>query len=847
MRALTRVALLAFACASPSFADQIVAVGAPIEVAPPVTTYNPHVAVVGVSPVDGSFVVVHDADLASGTWAIYARRFDASGRPLGSAQVNPTATSYAGEPQIAFDAAGNYAVAWDGARPSGPHLAWVRRYAADGTPASDETPVSLAASSWQAGTRLSMKPDGTLAVAWLDGDQAAAMAQVFSKEGARRYPTDITFATGQSLYGYRLSIAVDPGDGSFLVGWITNQGPSSLLGVTCGAGGGAFDALAQRFGADGQAIGSPVLLNAPEPGGVPRTGGLTLAPLGGDTFTAFWLRRPCGTPTAAAELWGRTVPAAGALEQPYVLVQPTTGGSAVVDDAGNAVVQWGAATTPTPPYTTLPFARVFDRTGAPRTDATPIPSGGSLAPAPGGGFVLAWIESVPLPNDPYGSVVRVMAQRYSVQQGQAPVVNAGNDQVVDEGASVTLHGTATGPAGMAYTWRQVAGPTVALSDAGTLSPFFTAPLVPSGVGGTQTLSFELTVSVGGLVGTASTNVVVKHVNHAPVANAGAEQAVNEGSAVTLSGTASYDPDADPIVSYVWEQTDGIPVSLEGAGTATATFEAPVLPGGFGTAAVLTFRLSVSDGERTGTASVSVRVEQVNHPPAANAGPPQTVDEGTSVALNAGGSADPDGDGIGYLWTQIGGEAVTLSDTASATPSFSAPRVDPGGATLTFRLVVTDAGGLSSQAEVSVAVKNIDDPPSCDRALALPPALWPPNHKLVPVRIVGIADPQRDHVEVRIVAVTQDEPVQGLGNGDTAPDAVLQGDKALLRVERAATGNGRVYRLHFVADDGRGESCTGAVRVFVPRSAVGLLCDLLHISRCAEPVVDDGQHYDSTRP
>ena len=87
-------------------------------------------------------------------------------------------------------------------------------------------------------------------------------------------------------------------------------------------------------------------------------------------------------------------------------------------------------------------------------------------------------------------------------------------------------------------------------------------------------------------------------------------------------------------------------------------------------------------------------------------------------------------------------------------------------------------------------------------------------------------------------VTQDEPVNGLGDGDTSPDAVLQGQGApvLLRAERAGSGNGRVYQVEFTAAYQSGESCDGTVRVEVPHSrGRGVVA------------VDDGQYYISTQP
>lgn len=70
----------------------------------------------------------------------------------------------------------------------------------------------------------------------------------------------------------------------------------------------------------------------------------------------------------------------------------------------------------------------------------------------------------------------------------------------------------------------------------------------------------------------------------------------------------------------------------------------------------------------------------------------------------------------------------------------------------------------------------------------------PNHKLVPVGIVGVTDPDNDQVTLTVTGVTQNKPVNGLGDGDTSPDAVIQGSNVLLRAERAGNGNGRVYRV-----------------------------------------------------
>ena len=98
-------------------------------------------------------------------------------------------------------------------------------------------------------------------------------------------------------------------------------------------------------------------------------------------------------------------------------------------------------------------------------------------------------------------------------------------------------------------------------------------------------------------------------------------------------------------------------------------------------------------------------DPINDPPTADAGPDQTVREGVTVTLDASNSSDPD-DGIAsYLWEQIAGIAVTLSDPRIANPTFVAPPVDASGMLLSFRVTVRDNGGLQASDEVSVTVND----------------------------------------------------------------------------------------------------------------------------------------------
>ncbi len=82
----------------------------------------------------------------------------------------------------------------------------------------------------------------------------------------------------------------------------------------------------------------------------------------------------------------------------------------------------------------------------------------------------------------------------------------------------------------------------------------------------------------------------EQANHPPVANAGADQSVSAGTAATLDGTGSSDPDGNPL-TFRWTQTAGPAITLNAASSATPTFTAPAVS----TDTALTFQLLVNDG------------------------------------------------------------------------------------------------------------------------------------------------------------------------------------------------------------------------------------------------------------
>jgi hypothetical protein len=131
------------------------------------------------------------------------------------------------------------------------------------------------------------------------------------------------------------------------------------------------------------------------------------------------------------------------------------------------------------------------------------------------------------------------------------------------------------------------------------------------------------------------------------------------------------------------------------------------------------------------------------------------------------------------------------------------------------------------------------PPDCTVAWPSVGVIWPPNHRLVAVGILGVADPEGHPISITIDSIYQDEPVDTFGDGHSAPDGRGLGTaKAQVRAERSGSwgspGNGRVYHILFTADDAHGGTCSGRVLVAVPKS-----------EGSEGAAVDDGPLYDST--
>ena len=304
--------------------------------------------------------------------------------------------------------------------------------------------------------------------------------------------------------------------------------------------------------------------------------------------------------------------------------------------------------------------------------------------------------------------VQGTAQNFAVQAAtvdlvdgpnKAPTANAGSDQVVDEGAEVALNGAASSdPEGevLTWIWTQQSGLPVTLDDPASVGPTFTAP--EQLIEATEKIQVQGTAQ--NFAVQAATVDLVDGPNKAPTANAGSDQVVDEGAEVALNGAASSDPEGE-VLTWIWTQQSGLPVTLDDPASVGPTFTAPEQ---LVEDATLVFALTVTDARgASATATVTITVTAgPNDPPVVDAGADLTVVVGAAVTLD-GAASDPEGEDLTWVWTQQSGPPVVLDDPAAARTTFTAPEQLTEDAALVFVLTVTDARGASGTATVTIVV------------------------------------------------------------------------------------------------------------------------------------------------
>ena len=318
-------------------------------------------------------------------------------------------------------------------------------------------------------------------------------------------------------------------------------------------------------------------------------------------------------------------------------------------------------------------------------------------------------------------------------------------------------------------------------------------------------------------------------NDAPLADPGGPYTVDEGSSITLSGALSTDEEGDPM-TFSWDLDGNGGFETLGSEVSFFGVDGPVDH---------TVTLQVCDPYTCNEADVTVHVNNVQ--PAVEAGDGQTVYRNEVFSVS-GSWTDPAGaidDLYTWNWDLDGDGGADESGTAGYGSAISKNTAIPleGFYDLGFTVADKDAGIGNDLVTIEV----LNRLPGCFNAGPSLAVIQTPNHKMTPINVIGVTDPEGDTIAITITGIHQDEPVSAKGSGNSEPDGSGVGtDTASVRAERAGgkkdPGNGRVYEISFIADDAHGGQCTGVVSVRVP-----------HNQSKDAVAVNDGAVYDSTAP
>lgn len=135
----------------------------------------------------------------------------------------------------------------------------------------------------------------------------------------------------------------------------------------------------------------------------------------------------------------------------------------------------------------------------------------------------------------------------------------------------------------------------------------------------------------------------------------------------------------------------------------------------------------------------------------------------------------------------------------------------GRGTTPVACTATDLFGATDTCGFDVTVNDAEGPTIRDLS-ATPKVLWPPNHKMVDVVIGYDATDNCDAASLVscTLTVSSNEPEDGTGDGDQAPDwEVVDAHHVRLRAERAGNGNGRIYTIGVACTDGSNNSSSPA--------------------------------------
>jgi hypothetical protein len=284
-----------------------------------------------------------------------------------------------------------------------------------------------------------------------------------------------------------------------------------------------------------------------------------------------------------------------------------------------------------------------------------------------------------------------------------PVANAGTGQTVAVNTLVTVNGSQSYDIDedypLIFSWHLQARPDGSDAELTTHADGQLASFVADREG-----DYEIALTVTDQRGaeSAPAMVTISTINSAPVADAGPNQSFTEpGTAVSLDGSLSYDPDGDAI-TYAWVVTskpDGSAAQLDDETTAAPGFVADLL----GTYMI---ELVVSDVHGAVSDAALVIVTSENIPPVAHAGNNAVVFVGDTVSLDGSGSFDANEDPLTYQWSISVKPLESEAELTGADQINSSFVADLQGL-YTVSLVVSDGLDSSDPHAVDILAVDVD--------------------------------------------------------------------------------------------------------------------------------------------
>jgi hypothetical protein len=289
---------------------------------------------------DGDFVVVWTVMEESGPGYgidgdLRAQRFDARGVAVGAEfQVNTTAPADQSHAAVAMSDDGDFTVVWESFGQDGSNTGiFARRYAVDGTALGGEFQVNTTFDGEQKAPAIAMDADGNFVVVWHslaeDPDSCDVFLQRYAADGtALGGEVRVNTTTSDDQFEPAVAMARD---GGFVVVWVEENGSDR-------------DIRAQRYAADGVALGGEFLVNTTTSGqqtapvaAMDAAGGFVLvwtSPDGGSS--GIYARRYDGTGTALGSEFLVNTTTAGLQYQPAVAMAGD-GSFVVTWSTGNGV------------------------------------------------------------------------------------------------------------------------------------------------------------------------------------------------------------------------------------------------------------------------------------------------------------------------------------------------------------------------------------------------------------------------------------------------------------------------------------------------------------------------------